>query len=171
MPRGKSFGYEINSFQEMNTLFQMIVEETLEKVTKEVEEELTEYVMKKWYASYTPKQYYRTMEYINSITRIKANMAENGYIETEVFFDTDKIHPYIREKGELNAHASVSGADVSKRIPEWIENGNPSIIGRHDAASKEGIKTVEHLQEWVNKNINKKFKQELRKYGLTFYDL
>lgn len=111
--------------------------------------------------------YKRTWEYLNSIDKITAEI-KNGEVVVEIFYNTDKIDPYIYLNKPFNAHADLSMNDVSSAIPLWMDYGNynrstglPNRIHEH-----EPVGGIINLKEWVEKNLRKELKVELRKQGI-----
>lgn len=124
-----------------------ILTSNLEIIGEEIKQKLRDNVDKLWYSTFTPYQYERTFEYINSISVSKAKRIENGY-EVVIFFDTDKINPYPPPApGKWSKHQSITNAqDVSEMIPIWIEEGQNSPIYSYAGAEPVGV-TKEQLEE------------------------
>jgi len=134
----------------------------LGEVAKKVEQVVKDYVMENWYNAYTPTQYTRTYEFINSLTISKVEELGNGQYSVVLFFDTNKIYPSAPDGiGRWSRHASITEVewdggtprlndDVSDWIPYWISEGqNSPIYGAlHDDRFK-GIKIPENVKKKV----------------------
>lgn len=142
------------------------IELALDDVAAKSVERLTQYISENWYEKYSPKDYQRTFEFLKSIAVIKARMVEDGSIETEIYFNTDKINAHVRKKG-LNAHASFSGKDVSQVIPEWLELGNSNIVGRKDTVSSDGLHSLDALVKWLSGVFVEELAKALKKHGIN----
>jgi len=152
-------------FKDLNSLLKYIelnIPINLNKIGEEVKSILRENVEKLWYGrSYTPTQYARTMEYINSIQYSKAKKVGSGY-QVEIYFASDLILPHPSNNGEWGQHESVYGEDVSAAIPYYIEYGNNSPLFNY-----EGVRPVGVTRDWLNDTdyIKKRMRELLSNYG------
>lgn len=109
------------------------------QITKLCIEVVQDYIRKNVYEQYSPDpdSYDRTMELLNSVTvgNIKAGIK---YITFDIFMDTEKINPRIRNGSHgysgWNAHADVYDIDVSEYIPLWIEEGTEGSLWDREPA-------------------------------------
>lgn len=124
-----------------------------------------------------PKVYERTWEYLNSIDRIKAHMNSDGSIETIIYYNTDKITPYLPSgvfndwtgyemdsKMTWGQHTDIYGNDKSTVIPMWMELGTDPVNGNF--YPREGLHGIVNLKQWVEDNFRKQLAIELRKQGI-----
>lgn len=124
-----------------------------------------------------PRVYERTWEYLNSIDRIKAHMNSDGSIETIIYYNTDKITPYLPKsvfndwtgyEMESNMtwgqHTDIYGNSIVEVLPLWMEEGTRNINGNF--YPRDGLHGIVNLKEWVEKNFKKQLAIELRKQGI-----
>lgn len=125
-----------------------------------------------------PEVYERTWEYLESIDRIKAHSKSDGSIETIIYYNTDKIHPYL-PSGVFNDwtgyemssnqnwgwHTDIYGNDKSSVIPLWMEIGTEDRNGNF--YPREGIGGIIDLKKWVEKNFRNELKRELNRLGIS----
>lgn len=124
-----------------------------------------------------PKVYERTWEYLNSIDRIKAHMNSDGSIETIIYYNTDKIIPYLPSgvfnnwtgyemdsKMSWGQHTDIYGNSVAEILPLWMEEGTRDINGNF--YPRDGLHGIVNLKEWVERNFRNELKKELNKLGI-----
>lgn len=111
--------------------------------------------------------YKRTWEYLNSIDKTTPEI-KNGTVTVKIFYNTDKIDPYIYVNKPFNAHADFDMVDVSSAIPLWMDYGNydrttglPNKIHEH-----EPVGGIINLEDWVKKNFVTELKRELIRLGI-----
>lgn len=140
MPEFKSLK-ELNDYIEKQYLVQF-----LEKIGNEIKGWLKNNVRLLWYErDFTPTHYTRTMELIECISVRPVKKNADGSYQTEVFFDTDKMHTYPASDGEWSKHESItSGTDVRLMIPAFVEFGENSPL-----FSYEGVHPVETTKEEI----------------------
>ena len=85
------------------------VQDSLRLISLEVEKMMKDYIIQALYNAYQPKDYLRSMNYINSLTVKKVTKNGTGGLETEIFFDPDKIFSREMEGEYWNQHMSVNG--------------------------------------------------------------
>lgn len=168
----KKFKYEIRELSDAQKIFDQIMPDILIDVSNEAVEELQDIVQERWYDRYVPTSYERMGDdegsYKKSASRSNVERAEdNKGIEVEVFFDSKKIRP--ERRSGLNAHASFNMTPVNHLIPQWMEYGNPLIIKRNDEATRNGIRSMEFLYEWLDENYKNKVSKKLKKYTKIDY--
>ena len=119
-------------FSDFNSLIKHLENNILidvQKIGEEVKTVLKNNVRVLWYerngTGWTPQDYERSFQLINSITCKKAIKVGNKY-QVEIYFDTDKIQPmYGTDDKPWTRHMSITDfEDVSEAIPLWIEEGN-----------------------------------------------
>ena len=144
------------------------VQDSLRLISLEVEKMMKDYIIKALYNAYQPKDYLRSMNYINSLTIRKVSKNSAGELETEIFFDPDKIFSREMEGEYWNQHMSVNG-DTSwggRQISEWI----PIFIERGVSGSlwdRDGIEVVDTILKELNSNSRYKtmMMNQLRRKG------
>jgi len=152
-------------FKDLNSLLNYIeanIPVNLEKIGEEVKNILKDNIEKLWYGrNYTPTNYTRTREYINSLQCSNAKKIGGGY-QVEIYFATDLILPHSSDNGEWGQHESIHGEDVSVAIPYYIEYGNNSSLFSYD-----GVQPVQHTKEWLNDAdyVKKRMRELLSGYG------
>ena len=122
---------------------------------------LTDYIQKNWYNSYDPKNYERTYDFLRSASKTETTQNGKDSVKCLIYFDRSKIKARFYGKGQLNPHASFSGADVSESIPAWIESGH-NFIGR----GYEQLGSMDAMFDYLEKNFAKMVQKELKKMGL-----
>lgn len=147
---------QIRSFKQLEQVLLQSIAIGVEEIGKQIKEMLRKNVQELWYErSYTPTNYTRTFELIDSITVTDVERVPDGY-QVVIYFDTDKINPYPpAQEGEWPRHQSITdGADVSAYIPQWIEFGQNSPL-----FSYEGVHAMQKTKEevvdddWIKKRI------------------
>jgi len=164
------------SIQELNDYISKKLIIAMDGVGEKALKHMYDYV-KKRFEETEPEVYIRTYEYLNSIDRIKAHMNADGSIETIIYYNTDKITPYL-PSGVFNdwtgyeqdngmtwgQHTDIYGADKSSVIPLWMELGTDPVNGNF--YPREGLGGIVNLKEWVQNNFKKQLAIELRKQGI-----
>lgn len=155
------------TFKNLDGLFKYVEKNlrlTLNDVALLVEKEMKEYIMKKLYQSYNPKEYHRSYDYINSLTVGKVVQVGTSF-NVEVYFDPKKIKQEEVHDSAWNRHMSVdgntewNGTPINELIPYFIEYGtNGSLWDREGInVTTETIRELEdtkkHLE--VIKNVLK----------------
>jgi hypothetical protein len=113
------------TFNNLDSLFNFVKKNTkavLPQLTQQIEETIKKYIMERQY-KWQPDDYFRTYDYINSLTVSK--IEERGEVyHVELYFDTDKIIPNT-VKGNWNQHEDFWGNPTNEDIPLWLEEGTP----------------------------------------------
>lgn len=145
-------------------------QDSLRLISFEVEKMMKDYVIKALYQSYQPKDYLRSMNYINSLTVKKVSKNGAGELETEIFFDPNKIYSREMEGKYWNQHMSVNGDSSwgGRPISEWL----PIFIERGVSGSlwdREGIEVVDTILKELNSNSTYKnmMMKELKRKGFN----
>jgi hypothetical protein len=112
-----------NNLDSFLNYLQKSLKPSLAELSLQIEEIIKKYIMDRQYG-WNPKYYFRTYDYINSLTISKIVESGNGY-EVELFFDTNKIIPRT-VKGNWNQHEDFWGNPTSEFIPLWLEEGSPN---------------------------------------------
>lgn len=132
----------------------------LHQIGLEIEEEMKQYIMKELYQKYSPEDYARTYDYINSLTVSSVKESSSGYV-IEIFFDANKISARSVSDRYWNQHMSIDGDDFSKHIPYIVEYGTNGSL--HD---REGIRVVEKTVEDLKQgDLIKKARNILKSKG------
>ena len=157
-----------NDLQRLMDYIEKQTQDSLRLVALEVETMMKNYIIDKLYNSYTPKDYARSYNYLNSLTVRRVYKNNKGELETEIFFDPNKIYSREIHDRYWNQHMSVNGdttwegKSISEWIPVWMEHG---VSG--SKWDRDGIKVVDNiLRELDNdKKFKKMMMNELRKKG------
>lgn len=165
--------FNVKSTADLKRVIQHIekqAQDSLRLVSLEVEEMMKKYVIDKLYNSYSPMDYSRSYNYLNSLTVKKVSKNSIGGLEAEIFFDPNKI--YSREVGDrywnqhmsLNGDTSWEGKKISEWIPVWMEYG---VSG--SKWDRDGIHVVGTILKELNSNGNykKMMMDELKKKGFN----
>lgn len=152
------------TFSNLKDLYSYSVKSTIEcadDILDKIVEVLRDFTKVNVYQKYSPKEYDRTFELINSISKRNfKKIGKNMYV-AEVFFDDKKIR--ARESdGFWNFHMSVDNIDISASLPFWIEFGTNGSLWDRDGAFM--VKETERFLQKTNK-LNSLLRQELIKKG------
>ena len=107
--------YKFKNLKTLNNYLNKKISIALDNVASITLEKLKENVNNSVY-SWTPKQYERTYQLLNAISKTKP-INNNGKYTVEIYFDPLKIQPILNPYG-WNAHASFKG--------EWTANSTTS---------------------------------------------
>jgi len=124
------------TFKTLDSLIRHVeknISNSLHYVALEVEKIMKEYIMEHLYNAYTPEDYTRTYDYINSLRIKKVNKTNSGY-QVEIYFDTDAIYPRDADgDNRWSSHQNITNdVDVSKYIPLWIEKDTVDSLWDRD---------------------------------------
>jgi hypothetical protein len=164
------------SIQELNTYLNGKLLIAMDGVGEKALNHMKNYIENKLKET-EPKVYKRTWEYLNSIDRIKAHMVTGGSIETIIYYNTDKITPYLpssvfndwtgyeQDNGMTwGQHSDIYGNSIVEILPLWMEEGTDSVNGNF--YPRKGLGGIIDLKEWVISNFRKELAIELRKQGI-----
>ena len=132
----------------------------LNEIAQGVKEELYDKVKERLYDAWTPKQYERTEELLDSISKTEVYQ-EKGFYCVKIFYDTDKIFPHTVE-GKWGQHESFYKEDISEHLPLWIEEGT-----KDNPFPRKGINAMSDEKKWIEENYNKIFRNKLKQYGIN----
>lgn len=161
--------FNVSTYSELERVLQQVAEDALNKVTIKVEKMIKKYVMDKLYNSYTPTDYIRSYDYLESLTVTKVTKNSLGELETKIFFDPNKIHSRETEGSYWNQHMSINGdttwegKPISEWIPVFIEYGTKGSLW-----DRKGIHVVDNIMKELDRDGKyKKFMaSELKRMGL-----
>ncbi len=164
--------FKINSTEDLERMVKYIEKQTqdaLRLVSLEVEKMMKEYVIEKLYNSYTPYDYQRSYNYLNSLTVKRVYKNTSGELETEIYFDPDKIYSIEIHDSYWNQHMSVDGdtswkgVPINELIPVFMEKGV-----KDSKWDRSGIKVVDNILKQLDgdKKFKKMMMNELRRKGL-----
>ena len=135
------------------------LEKCMDEVGRQMKVEVQNLIFEKIYRTRNPKEYERTFNFLNSIQYKFTN--NNGKFQVEVYYDTDLIKAEYNEYSYWNQHMSLSGEDVSKDIPYYMEYGNKSPI-----YSYEGAYIMKEMKEYAEQNYAVKLATLLHQRGI-----
>ena len=164
--------FKINSTSDLEKMLKYIekqAQDSLRLISLEVEKMMKDYVIKNLYLKYEPNQYLRSEEYVNSLTVTKVYKNSDGGLETEIYFDPEKIHSRELQDEVWNQHMSLNGdsewkgESISTWIPIWMEHG----VHGNTKWKREGIEVVNNMLIELDNNgeFKKMMMNELRKKG------
>lgn len=137
--------------------------QSLEKCADLAMDRLTQNVLDTVY-DWQPKQYKRTYQLLESISRTEVAKVYGEYV-AEIYFDYKKMQPIIND-GTWNSHADFYGSWVNNEqsasdLVNWLEYGTENVYYSHEAHGflKETI-------EWIQKEYRKIFKAYARQCGM-----
>jgi hypothetical protein len=124
---------------------------SLDKIGKHIKDLLTRTLETRWYSSYTPKDYIRTRQLIDSLSVSKAKKIAGMYA-VHIYFDDAKIFPMDSpEPGKFPAHKNITdgqssyqGMTYGELLPMWIEHGQHSSIHSYT-----GVHAVEDTRNFL----------------------
>lgn len=164
------------TFKNLDEYFKYVkkqIKSVLEQIAEEVRKELYDTVNDNLYKTYNPKQYQRTYELLNSISKTEIKENSDGEYYVVIYYDTDKILAYpslsnlTGDKNEYGSlwgqHADFYGNDVSEYIPLWIEHGTSGV---NNPYHRKGIYAIDEVKEWIEKEFNNRFKKKLLARGI-----
>ena len=128
----------------------------------QLKNEMKDYLFQNWYKKYTPTQYNRTFNLLDSIT-FKLEKQGNASYVVKVGYDTDLIHAEYDEYSFFNQHMSMGGEDVSDIVPYYIEKGN----GKNPYFMYKGIGVLEYMREYMEERATAKLAFLLHQKGIT----
>ncbi len=163
--------FKIRNTNDLKRLMDYIekqAQDSLRLVALEVEKMMKQYVIDNLYNNYTPKDYARSYNYINSLTIKKVYKNSKGELETEIFFDPNKIYSrevhdrYWNQHMSLNGSTTWDGVPINELLPVWMEKGVSSSKWSH-----KGIHVVDNILKKLDndKQFKKMMEDELRKKG------
>lgn len=158
--------YNFSNRGQLERYLEKMVKDGLEYCAWMAENMLKKLLKERLYDAYDPKMYDRTFELLNSISHSEIIKLNNGTYFIEIYYDTDKIRSYPRERGDFGQyvawgrHTSFKDEDVSEWIPLWIEEGTKNKYYSH-----KGTHSVEDTKKWITKEYNRLFRIALKKYG------
>ena len=133
--------------------------EVLEDVAKQIKEEIFRYIDENLYNAYEPVAYDRTYEYRDSVVVKPLPKRGARLFGFRIELDYSKITPSrSANPNSWNAHMSVTGKDVSKYIPKWIDQGTTGGL-----YPRTGIHLFDFIERLFNdkdilvRRINNKF--------------
>ena len=160
----------VTSYTQLARQLEIHTKEALRLVSLEVEKMMKDYVMDSLYNNYSPNDYLRSYNYLNSLTVKKVYTNSVGELETEIFFDPEKIYSREIEGEYWNQHMSVNGDSSweGRPISEWI----PIFMEHGVSGSKwdrEGIKVVDTIMKKLKNDGQFKslMMKELRRRGFN----
>lgn len=165
--------FNIKTTADLKRMLQYIEKQTqdaLRLISLEVEKMMKDYIIKALYNAYQPKDYLRSMNYINSLTVKKVTKNGVGELEVEISFDSNKIYSREMEGEYWNQHMSVNGDDtwggrpISEWIPIFMEHGVSGSLWDRD-----GIEVVDTILKELNSNstYKKMMMKELKRKGFN----
>lgn len=163
--------FKINSNRDLEKMLKYIekqAQDSLRLVSLEVEKMMRDYVIKNLYLKYEPNQYLRSEEYVNSLTVTKVYKNSEGGLETEIYFDPEKIHSRELQDEVWNQHMSLNGdsewngSPISEWLPIFIEKGV-----KNSKWDREGIEVVNNILKELDNNgeFKKMMAKELERKG------
>lgn len=152
----RQYKYTISRTKELDNLLKKSIREIMDRVGQDTVNKLKVYIKLYWYDRYSPKDYDRTYNLLNSVSyRVKED-------SVEIYIDEDKLVHAVQ--AGWNQHMSFDGEDFSAGLIEFIENGKFSS-GKTGAKSNpkvgKGSKAIERTTIWLNKYINQEIKKQL----------
>ena len=152
------------SVDEIEKYLMECIQKAVDKVAKDSVLYLTQYIMDHWYAKYSPKEYYRTFNFVQSASKTDTTISgrDGKSVVCMLFFDTDKIKPRFYGPEYLNPHANKFGASTAESIPRWIERG-AFFYGR---GKTEGLGSMQATMKMLEREYPKRVQKELEKMGL-----
>ena len=146
------------------------VQESLRLVAIEVENMMKDYIIQALYNDYEPQDYLRSINYINSLTVKKVYKNSTGELETEIFFDPEKIYSREMEGEYWNQHMSVNGDSswggrpINEWIPIFMEHGVSGSLW-----DREGIEVVDTIMKRLkgDREFRNLMMSELKRRGFN----
>lgn len=124
-------------------------DELLEMIMEDAKEKLRDYIQEYWYDTYTPKDYDRTYDLLNSVdAKIEGN-------EVVLYFDDYQISS--NRTGGWGQHIGFEGEPFEIEFIEMGLGGSGSLRNprRHDS----GMRSLRRLRGWLSYYVNRAVKQ------------
>lgn len=161
---------KITTYSQLLRQLEKHAQDSLRLVAIEVEGMMRDYVIQALYNDYEPQDYLRSMNYVNSLTVKKVFKNATGELETEIFFDPEKIHSremvgeYWNQHMSVNGDSSWGGRPISEWIPIWMEHGVSGSLW-----DREGIEVVDTIMKQLknDREFRKLMMNELRRRGFN----
>ena len=136
--------FNIKTTADLKRMLQYIEKQTqdsLRLISLEVEKMMKDYIIKALYNAYQPKDYLRSMNYINSLTVKKVTKNSTGELESEIFY-----HSYhtVLNCEELIASLLLF-SKMTKQIEMYIEYFNSDWMLFNNKQNNYVIKRVLYL--------------------------
>ena len=141
--------YQIQKLNQISGQLQNGKQVFLELVAREGKEKMRKYVEQHWYGVYTPKDYARTDEVLNSISaRFEGDVVV-------IYYDESKISsvPAINEWGQ---HIGFNGEGFEIA---YIEKGVSGGVDSNPRRGMEGANAILRLRGWLANYITKAVQQ------------
>jgi hypothetical protein len=137
-----------NNLSQVEQYIMKQLEESMRILANDIKKLIKDYIYKNLYLIYTPHEYQRTGQFLESLD-VKVTRKGN-LVEAEIFFNTDFIDMNYVEDSGWNQHMSVDGSEVwngekvSSWIPYFMEFGVKNSLWDRD-----GIKSMEYIEDYL----------------------
>ena len=137
----------------MNKEVNREIDKRLHELGQAMVEKLKDYTQQ-WYSSYSPQDYERTGDLINSITySVKGRTVR-------VIFDMRKFHTAKVNDGEgWQPHRGFDGIEFTYGLIDWIENGGNGGVLSNPRRDDGGIHMIENTQQWLDEYMDEQTKE------------
>lgn len=176
---------EFRNMEQVEAYLKTKMDLVMKLVGEKVSKVLREYVKKNWYEEHSPSSYFRTMDFLNSITVGNVTSVGNSY-QVEIYFDPDKIEPMMWQEYAnptvhdefdrssyknqyFNAHMSLGGSEtwqgkpISEQLPFWLEYGQNSRV--HAYGGGHFVRDTKKFLEETNYHL-KEIQKLLKTHGI-----
>jgi hypothetical protein len=140
--------YVAKNYSQIEQYIMKQLEESMRLLANDVKSIVKDYIYKNLYLTYSPHEYQRTGNFLESLD-VKVKRKGNQ-IEAEIFFNTDFMEMNYMEDSYWNQHMSVDGSEtwkgdkISNWIPVFLEYGVKNSLWDRD-----GIRSMENIQEYL----------------------
>jgi hypothetical protein len=158
---------QFDSWSRLAEFLEQDLSYALKIIANDVKSIIKKYIYDKVYSAYTPKEYQRTGDLLNSLDVSSVTKTPEGYAIT-VFFNPDFIHSEETEGGKWNQHMSVDGSEswhgipMGYLIPYIIEHGTSGSLW-----DRNGVESMKYVKDYLSKTNRhlKEIEKVLRSKG------
>lgn len=147
------------TFEQLFELIEKDISKSIDKVSEQVMNIWKQLVEDRWYGTYSPTEYIRSFETLESISIIKVDKSSGNY-SVSISYDDTKIHPFTY-MGKTSGIEREGHTDISN---QWniVENGMDMPSGYF----RDGSHAYEEMLKYVRSNdFLALFNVQLKKLG------
>lgn len=156
---------KIRNEQELMSLLGEAGKYILNNSARNAKSILQDSVQEKLYDAYTPEDYKRTNEFINSITIKDIETSGASGFRQVIDFDPDKLTPEDRGSGHWNAHMSMNKDKFTKQLVETLNDGSNGGLFNHEGAHFIEDALAKVRTSLDNDDLSAKIKEHVTSYS------
>ena len=139
-------GTSVNSPKELqDKVLEPTTKALISKMSDEIYRHMYDLTQERVYDAYTPTNYERTGEFLESLTKEKGDIYGGNIFQAKVYFDASKIKP-VRSpvSGQWNQHMGLQGQKFTGGLVDVIEEGQQT----KSAWDRKGTHIIADTLEW-----------------------